>query len=75
MVSQLVDSYIVLLIAFWIGADWDITRVLAIGTVNYMYKFGMAILLSPLIYLGHHLIENYIGHEAAAKMKLEAQQV
>lgn len=74
MISQLVDSYIVLLIAFWIGADWDITRVLAIGTVNYMYKFGMAILLTPLIYLGHHLIENYLGHESAAKMKLEAQE-
>jgi len=74
MVSQLIDSYIVLLIAFWIGADWDMTRVLAIGTVNYMYKFGMAILLTPLIYLGHHVIESYFGDELATKMKLEAQQ-
>jgi len=74
LISQLIDSYIVLLIAFWIGADWDLTRVLAIGTVNYMYKSGMAILLTPAIYLGHYLIENYLGHETAQKMKAEAQE-
>ncbi len=72
LVSQFVDSYVVLLVAFWIGADWDLTRVLAIGTVNYFYKFGMAILLTPLIYLGHFLIEKYLGHDVAAKMKQEA---
>ena len=74
LISQLIDSYIVLLIAFWIGADWDLTRVLAIGTVNYIYKFGMAVLLTPAIYLGHYLIENYLGDETAQKMKSEAQE-
>jgi len=72
LISQLIDSYVVLLVAFWIGADWDLTRVLAIGTVNYFYKFGMAILLTPLIYLGHFLIENYLGKEVADQMKKEA---
>lgn len=73
LVSQLVDSYVVLLIAFWIGADWELNRVLAIGTVNYIYKFGMAILLTPLIYVGHYLIETFLGHEMAEAMKAEAQ--
>lgn len=72
LVSQLVDSYVVLIIAFYIGSDWDLVRVLAIGTVNYFYKFGMAVLLTPLIYLGHYLIEGYLGHELATKMKNEA---
>jgi len=74
LISQFVDSYVVLIIAFWIGADWDLARVLAIGTVNYIYKFGMAIILTPLIYLGHFLIEKYLGSEVAGDMKLEAQE-
>ncbi|MBK9734327.1 MAG: queuosine precursor transporter [Saprospiraceae bacterium] len=72
LISQFIDSYVVLIIAFWIGSDWDIVRVLAIGTVNYMYKFGMAIILTPLIYLGHFLIERYLGTELATNMKTEA---
>lgn len=74
LVSQLVDSYIVLLIAFWWGADWDLTRVLAIGTVNYFYKSGMAILLTPLIYVGHYFIDTYLGHDVSIQMRSEAQE-
>jgi uncharacterized integral membrane protein (TIGR00697 family) len=73
LVSQLIDSYVVLLIAFWIGSDWDLTRVLAIGTVNYLYKGSMALLLTPLVYFGHYVIERFLGAELAASMKKEAQ--
>jgi queuosine precursor transporter len=72
LVSQLIDSYIVLIIAFNIGADWSIGKVLAIGTVNYIYKFLMAIILTPVIYLVHNIIEKYLGHELATKMKRSA---
>ncbi len=72
LVSQLIDSFIVLFIAFYIGADWDLVRVLAIGVVNYSYKFLMAILLTPAIYLAHYIIDNYLGEETAHKMKEEA---
>jgi len=72
LVSQLIDSYIVLVVAFYIGADWDIVRVLAIGTVNYIYKFLMAILLTPAIYLAHFGIERYLGSELAEQMKTDA---
>ena len=47
LISQFIDSFVVLFIAFYIGADWELVRVLAIGIVNYIYKFGMAILLTP----------------------------
>lgn len=73
LLSQLVDSYLVLVIAFWWGADWSLNLVLAIGTVNYIYKFLMAIILTPLIYLAHFIIDNYLGEELARKMKMEAQ--
>lgn len=72
LVSQFIDSFVVLIIAFYVGADWDLIRVLAIGTVNYIYKFALAILLTPLIYLGHYLIDRYLGHELAHQMKKEA---
>ena len=72
LVSQLIDSYIVLIIAFYIGSDWELSRVLAIGTVNYIYKFVMAFLLTPFIYAVHAWIENYLGKDQAQQMKLEA---
>ena len=72
LVSQFLDSYVVLIIAFNIGADWDLARVFAIGTVNIIYKFTVAILLTPLIYLAHELIDRYLGETMANKMKAEA---
>lgn len=72
LVSQLVDSFVVLIIAFYIGSNWDLGRVLAIATVNYMYKSFMAIVLTPVIYGVHHLIESYLGDDEAYALKLEA---
>lgn len=72
LVSQFIDSYVVLIVAFYIWSDWDLSRVLAIGTVNLIYKFVVAILLTPLIYLAHSLIDGYLGKDLATKMKAEA---
>ncbi|SFD81906.1 hypothetical protein SAMN05518672_103346 [Chitinophaga sp. CF118] len=72
IVSQLVDSFIVLFIAFKIGKDWSWQLVLAICLVNYIYKFTVAILLTPLIYFIEHRIERYLGAETTAKMKAAA---
>ncbi|MGC4038032.1 MAG: queuosine precursor transporter [Chitinophagaceae bacterium] len=70
LVSQLVDSYIVLFIAFSGVFSWQ--QILAIGVVNYFYKAIMAIVLTPVIYLVEHRIEKYLGHDVAAKMKRAA---
>jgi hypothetical protein len=72
LISQLVDSFIVLFIAFKLGNDWSWQKVLAICLVNYTYKFTMAIVLTPLIYGAEKLIDNYLGYETASKMKLAA---
>ena len=32
----------------------------------------MAVVLTPVIYLVHNIIERYLGHELAAKMKRSA---
>jgi len=74
MISQLLDSYVVLIIAFYIGADWDLVMVLAIGTMNYIYKFIMAVLLTPVIYLTHYVIDRWLGSELAKRLKIDASQ-
>jgi uncharacterized integral membrane protein (TIGR00697 family) len=72
LVSQFVDSFIVLFIAFKLGNDWSWQRVLAICMVNYSYKFVMAIILTPLIYLLEYIIDRYLGKEKAMELKLAA---
>lgn len=72
LISQFIDSYIVLFLAFYVGGNWSITLVLAVGVVNYTYKFIMALLLTPVLYLVHELIERYLGKELADKMKRDA---
>lgn len=72
LISQLVDSFIVLFIAFKIGKGWSWQLVLAICVVNYTYKFTMAIILTPLIYFIEKGIEKYFGHETTHKMKQAA---
>lgn len=70
LVSQLIDSYIVLFIAFSGVFSWQM--ILAIGLMNYIYKFSMALLLTPVIILAEKRIEKYLGHDVAAKMKRAA---
>ena len=66
-VSQLIDSFIVLYIAFVIGPQhWPIPLFLAVGTVNYAYKMTMAIALIPLLYVGRRLMRSYLSRPAAA---------
>jgi queuosine precursor transporter len=72
LVSQFVDSFIVLFIAFKIGNGWSFQRVLAIGLVNYSYKALMALLLTPLIYIIENRIENYLGKGTTAELKAAA---
>lgn len=72
LVSQFLDSFVVLFIAFYFGAGWDLMLVLAIGIVNYIYKFTMAVVLTPLIYLAHDIIDYYLGEELACKLKTRA---
>ena len=82
LVSQLVDSFVVLFIAFYVGKriqagqgdPWSLHQVLVTGTGNYIYKFVVAILLTPVIYGVHAWIEKYLGHGLAAEMKIAAMK-
>ena len=72
LVSQLIDSYVVLFIAFYVFQDWPIEQVIAVGMVNYTYKFVVAIAITPLLYVAHSIIDNYLGKELSETMMKEA---
>ena len=80
VISQFVDSFVVLFIAFYIGPrisnnqgqPWGFGLVMTICVGNYIYKFLMALLMTPVIYLVHNRIENYLGKEDANAMRKAA---
>jgi hypothetical protein len=73
LVSQLVDSFVVLYIAFVLGPQqWPLSLFLAVGTVNYLYKFGAAVALTPVIYYARARIERFLGSARAAELKARA---
>ncbi|MFB9864786.1 queuosine precursor transporter [Rufibacter immobilis] len=61
LVSQLVDTVVVLFIAFYLFGDWTLTMVLSVSVINYLYKFTVAVVLTPVLYLAHHLIDRYLA--------------
>ncbi len=63
VVSQFIDSYVVLIIAFYIGGIFSFKQVMAIGTINYIYKLIMSVVLLPLLYFVHGIIDRYLGKE------------
>ena len=73
MVSQLIDSFIVLFIAFYLGPQhWSWQMVLAVGLVNYSYKAVAALVLTPVIYVIHAAIDRYFGKELSLEMRTAA---
>lgn len=72
--SQFIDSYVVLWIAFVVFGNWSWSQMLAVGTMNYLYKFVVAVALTPLLYLAHRLIDAYLGEDEANQLAEEAAQ-
>lgn len=72
-VSQFIDSFVVLYIAFVIGPQkWSTNLWLAVGSVNYAYKIAAAIALIPLIYLLRRMIDRWLGHDLARGLREQA---
>jgi uncharacterized integral membrane protein (TIGR00697 family) len=60
-VSQLIDTFIVLGIGFWLPGKIPTSAFLNLAFTNYTYKFAIAVALTPLIYASHHAIDRYLG--------------
>ncbi len=65
IVSQLVDSFLILGIAFWLPGKMTTENFINAAFTGYVFKLIIAILLTPLIYLGHSLINKYLAKEEA----------
>lgn len=73
--SQLVDTVVVSYVYLYFSLGFSFPRVTAIALVGYTYKFTIAILCTPLIYLIHAAIEKYLGKRQAADMKKSAMEM
>jgi uncharacterized integral membrane protein (TIGR00697 family) len=61
MISQFIDSYIVLYIGFVLPGAMTLETYFEVAPTNYILKMLIAILLTPLIYLGHYLVKRYLN--------------
>jgi uncharacterized integral membrane protein (TIGR00697 family) len=65
LISQLIDSLLVIGIAFYAFGNWTFAQWMNVSFNNYFYKFIIAILFTPVLYLAHWLIERYLAKEKA----------
>ncbi|MDF5689768.1 queuosine precursor transporter [Aquirufa aurantiipilula] len=63
LISQLIDSVLVIGIAFYFFGNWSLGQWMNVSFNNYLYKFIIAILFTPMLYLAHYLIELYLRPE------------
>lgn len=68
--SQFLDTFIVLTVAF--AGQLAFAQIVAITLFNYAYKFVIAIVITPVIYGAHRLMDGYLGHSTAAVMIADA---
>jgi queuosine precursor transporter len=80
VVSQLIDSFVVIYIAFYgptllgLGNGVSIGEAANIAISSFTYKVGVAIALTPLIYVTHWLVEQWLGRDLAHELAQEAAQ-
>ncbi len=72
LVSQFIDTIIVSYIYLYFSLHFSFARVTAIALMGYTYKFTVAVVCTPLIYLVHNRIEKYLGKSLANDMKSAA---
>ena len=78
IVSQLIDSYVVIVLAFVAlpmlsgGKPWALSAAIAVATTNYVYKFAIAVGSTPLLYFAHGAVDKWLGKELAERLAHEA---
>ena len=74
VISQLIDTFVVLGIAFWLPGKMTTAVFLNAALTGYTFKLIIAIVLTPLIYVGHNIIEKYLGDEEAHQIVKKAAE-
>lgn len=70
--SQFIDTFIVLTVAFY--GQLTAGEIIAISLFNYMYKFLIAVGITPIIYLAHWMMDEYLGEEKAEELRQRAER-
>lgn len=71
LISQLIDTFIVAGIAFWLPGKISFFDYVNMASTGYVAKIIIAIMLTPLIYLGHGLVRRYLGNEVSNQTQRE----
>ncbi|MBP8822610.1 MAG: queuosine precursor transporter [Flavobacteriales bacterium] len=74
LISQLIDSVVVTYVAFWVFKGMPFAQCTALVVTAYCYKFLVALLATPLVYLVHAAVERFLGKDKARAMRLAALQ-
>lgn len=68
VVSQMIDSVVVVGVAFWLPGKVATVDFLNVAATNYSYKLIIAIAMTPVIYFLHNIIDKYLGESEAHHM-------
>ena len=68
IVSQLIDSFVIIAIAFWLPGKVTTTEFLTVAASNYSFKLLIALGVTPLLYAGHAMIDRFLGLEEAQRL-------
>ena len=74
LVSQMIDSFVVTYVAFYIFRGVSFGQCTAWAMTSYTYKFLIAILFTPVVYFIHWMVERYLGKQLASDMKKAAMR-
>ena len=66
--SQFIDTFVVLFVAFYLPGQMSLQTVLAVTLFNYTYKFVLAVVITPVIYAAHWVMDLYLGKETAESL-------
>jgi uncharacterized integral membrane protein (TIGR00697 family) len=67
-ISQLVDSFVIIGIAFWLPGKMKTTEFLTVAASNYSFNLLIALGVTPLLYAGHAIIDRFLGLEEAHRL-------
>jgi len=68
VVSQLIDSVIVIWIGLAIPLGWDFEQFASVALPNYLIKLVIAVFMTPVIYLLHWAVKRYLGKQLAEQL-------
>jgi uncharacterized integral membrane protein (TIGR00697 family) len=72
VVSQLIDSIIVIWIGLALPLGWDLSTFASVALPNYLIKLVIAVLMTPVIYALHWLVARYLGRAVAEEIATSA---